>query len=269
MTIGLIGCGKMGSALTLGAIRAGVVTELQIRAYDPVAAAVESLQKEADITAAGSLEELITSCDTFLLCVKPNDVAPILSDIAKLSTGESNPLVLSIAAGVTLSTMESASESKVRIVRIMPNTPAMIGKGAAAYSLGASATPEDGAFTGKLLSSVGTACEVKEALLDAVTGTSGSGPAYVYTFIEALADGALLEGIPKEQALQLAAQTVLGGAAMVAETGIHPAELRDRVTSPGGTTIAGLRALEEGAFRATVMSAVHEATERAKELGQQ
>ena len=153
MTIGLIGCGKMGSALTLGAIRAGVVTESQIRAYDPVAAAVESLQKEADITAAGSLEELITSCDTFLLCVKPNDVAPILADIAKLSTGESTPLVLSIAAGVTLSTMESASEGRVRIVRIMPNTPAMIGKGAAAYSLGASATPEDGAFTGKLLSS--------------------------------------------------------------------------------------------------------------------
>ncbi|MDA7882158.1 pyrroline-5-carboxylate reductase [Akkermansiaceae bacterium] len=269
MTIGLIGCGKMGSALTLGAIRAGVISEAQIRIYDPVAAAVESFQKEADLAASASLEELISSCDTFLLCVKPYDVSSVLEKIASGSQGPDKPLVLSIAAGITLSTMESAVAGKARIVRIMPNTPAMIGKGAAAYSLGSSATPDDGTFTDKLLSSVGTACEVKESLLDAVTGTSGSGPAYVYTFIEALADGALFEGIPRAQAFQLAAQTVLGAAAMVAETGLHPAELRDRVTSPGGTTIAGLKALEDGAFRATVMDAVHTATERAKELGQQ
>ena len=269
MTIGLIGCGKMGSALTLGAIRAGVLAESQIRAYDPVAAAVESLQKEAEIAAAASLEDLIAICDTFLLCVKPNDVGPVLEKIASGSQGPDKALVLSIAAGVTISSMESAAQGKARIVRIMPNTPAMIGKGAAAYSLGSAATPDDGSFTEKLLSAVGTACEVKETLLDAVTGTSGSGPAYVYTFIEALADGALLEGIPREQAFQLAAQTVLGAAAMVSETGLHPAELRDRVTSPGGTTIAGLRALENGKFRATVMDAVHTATERAKELGQQ
>jgi len=269
MTIGLIGCGKMGSALTLGAIRAGVISESQIRVYDPVAVAIESLQKEARLDASASLEELIAHCDTFLLCVKPHDVCAILEKIAQASEGPESALVLSIAAGVTLSSMESAVRGKARIIRIMPNTPAMIGKGAAAYSLGNSAKSEDSDFTEKFLSSVGTACQVKESLLDAVTGTSGSGPAYVYTFIEALADGALHEGIPRDQALELAAQTVLGAAAMVAETGLHPAELRDRVTSPGGTTIAGLRALENGAFRATVMDAVHTATEKARELGQQ
>ena len=269
MTIGLIGCGKMGSALSLGAIRSGVLSESQIRIYDPVAAAIESLQKEANLVAAASLEELISSCDTFLLCVKPCDVCTVLEKIAAASQGPENALVLSIAAGITLSAMESSVKGGARVVRIMPNTPAMIGKGAAAYSLGSGASAKDGEFTKKLLSSVGTACEVKESLLDAVTGTSGSGPAYVYTFIEALADGALYEGIPRDQAFQLAAQTVLGAAAMVVETGLHPAELRDRVTSPGGTTIAGLRALEDGAFRATVMDAVHTATEKAKELGKQ
>ena len=259
----------MGTALTLGAIRTGVLSESQIRVYDPVAAAIESIQKEANLAAASSLEELISSCDTFLLCVNPFDVCSVLETIAAASQGPENALVLSIAAGITLSSMESSVQGKARIIRIMPNTPAMIGKGAAAYSLGASVKSEDGDFTEKLLSSVGIACEVKESLLDAVTGISGSGPAYVYTFIEALADGALLEGIPRAQAFQLAAQTVLGAAAMVAETGLHPAELRDRVTSPGGTTIAGLRALEDGAFRATVIDAVHTATAKAKELGQQ
>ncbi len=269
MKIGLVGCGKMGTALTLGAIRNGVISESQIRVYDPVAAAIESIKKEANLAAAPSLEELISSCDTFLLCVKPYDVCSVLEKIAAASQGPENALVLSIAAGITLSSMESSVQGKARIIRIMPNTPAMIGKGAAAYSLGASVKSEDGDFAEKLLSSVGIACEIKESLLDAVTGTSGSGPAFVYTFIEALADGALLEGIPRAQAFQLATQTVLGAAAMVAETGLHPAELRDRVTSPGGTTIAGLHALEDGAFRATVMDAVHTATLKAKELGQQ
>jgi len=255
----------MGSALTLGAIDAGVFPVSAVRAFDSYPAAIASLGRE--ITAADSLADVINQSDVLLLCVKPHDVAGVLKEVQSQGRAPGDLLILSIAAGVTLATMEEDVAGTARILRVMPNTPALIGKGAAAFSLGSLATPEDGAFAEKLLAAVGTVCQVKESLLDAVTGTSGSGPAYVYTFIEALADGALLEGIPREQALQLAAQTVMGAAAMVVETGDHPAILRDRVTSPGGTTIAGLAALEKGAFRSDVINAVKAATRRARELG--
>lgn len=265
MIIGVVGCGKMGSALTLGAIKAGVFPASAVRAYDPFPAAIESLGP--DVTALNSLAEVIDQCDVLLLCVKPHDVAGVLETVKARGRKSEDLLILSIAAGVTLATMEAAVEGSARVIRTMPNTPALIGKGAAAFSPGSLATDRDSDFAQELLAAVGTACQVKESLLDAVTGTSGSGPAYVYTMIEALADGALLQGIPREQALQLAAQTVLGAAAMVAESGEHPAILRDRVTSPGGTTIAGLAALEEGAFRSDVIKAVEAATLRARELG--
>lgn len=265
MIIGLVGCGKMGSALTLGAIEAGVFPASDVRAYDPHPAAIESLGSK--IAGLDSLADLVEQSDVLLLCVKPNDVAGVLEVVKARGRAPEDLLILSIAAGVTLAAMEDAVAGTARVIRTMPNTPALIGKGAAAYSPGSLATADDAAFADKLLSSVGSACQVKESLLDAVTGTSGSGPAYVYTFIEALADGALLEGIPRDQALQLAAQTVLGASAMVVESGEHPAILRDRVTSPGGTTIAGLAALEEGAFRSDVIQAVQAATRRARELG--
>lgn len=265
MIIGLIGCGKMGSALTLGAIRAGVFTASQVRAYDPVPAAIESLGDE--VIALKSVDDVIAQSDALLLCVKPGDVETVLSRVAELGGNPAELLVLSIAAGVTLSSMEGASQGHARIIRIMPNTPALVGEGAAAFSLGSQATEADAAFANQLLGAVGVVSQVKEELIDTVTGLSGSGPAYVYTFIEALADGALLEGLPREQALALATQTVLGAARMVSESGLHPSILRDRVTSPGGTTIAGLAALEEGAFRSTTIKAVKAATARARELG--
>jgi pyrroline-5-carboxylate reductase len=265
MIIGLVGCGKMGSALTLGAIRAGVFAPAQVRAYDPVPAAIASLGE--GIQGVDSLDEIVSQCDTLLLCVKPGDVSQVLSRVAELKSNPDKLLVLSIAAGVTLSAMEEASQGHARIIRAMPNTPALVGEGAAAYSLGAKATAQDARFADDLLGAVGIVSQVKEALLDTVTGLSGSGPAYVYTFIEALADGALLEGLPRDQALALATQTVLGAAKMVSESGEHPSILRDRVTSPGGTTIAGLAALEEGAFRSTTIRAVKAATARARELG--
>ena len=255
----------MGSALTLGAIKAGVFPASALQAYDPCPTAVESLGH--GITAAPSLADLIQQSDTILLCVKPNDVASVLQQVKSQNRQPQHLLILSIAAGITIPTMESQVAGSARIIRIMPNTPALIGKGAAAYTLGSLANPDDGTFAERLLSAVGTVCRVNETLLDAVTGISGSGPAYVYTFIEALADGALLEGIPRQQALQLAAQTVMGAAAMILETGDHPAILRDRVTSPGGTTIAGLAALEEGAFRSHIIKAVKAATSKARELG--
>jgi pyrroline-5-carboxylate reductase len=149
----------------------------------------------------------------------------------------------------------------------MPNTPALIGKGAAAFSLGTTATAEDGALTEKILGAVGEVVRVKEELLDVVTGLSGSGPAYVYLVIEALSDAGVLMGLPREMSLKLAAQTVAGAAEMVLQTGRHPAALRDEVTSPGGTTIAGLEALEASAVRSAFLSAVRAATERAREVG--
>lgn len=265
MTIGLVGCGKMGSALTLGAIRAGVFAANEVVAYDPVATAIESLGSA--ITAAASLRDVIEASDILLLCVKPHQVRDILAQVASLNDSPQDLLIISIAAGVTLAAMEESCQHRARLIRCMPNTPALVGKGAAAFASGSDATAEDSEFARCLLGSVGLAFEVAEPLIDTVTGISGSGPAYVYTFIEALADGALLEGLPRDQALALATQTVLGAATMVAESGEHPALLRDRVTSPGGTTIVGLAALEEGSFRSTTIKAVKAATQKARELG--
>jgi pyrroline-5-carboxylate reductase len=176
--------------------------------------------------------------------------------------------LISIAAGVTLARLEAALPAGARVIRVMPNTPALVGEAAAAFALGKSATAADGELAKKLLSAVGIAFLVKESLLDAVTGLSGSGPAYVYQFIEALSDGGVAAGLPRDISTKLAAQTVLGAAKMVLETGQHPGALKDQVTSPGGTTIEGLHELEKGKLRATVMSAVRAATEKSKKLGQ-
>jgi pyrroline-5-carboxylate reductase len=169
---------------------------------------------------------------------------------------------------VTISKLENLLPAGARVIRVMPNTPALVGEAASAFTLGKSATAADGELAKKLLSAVGVAFQVKENLLDAVTGLSGSGPAYVYQFIEALSDGGVAAGLPRDIATKLAAQTVLGAAKMVLETGQHPGALKDQVTSPGGTTIEGLHALEKGKLRATVMSAVRAATEKSKKLGQ-
>jgi pyrroline-5-carboxylate reductase len=177
-------------------------------------------------------------------------------------------LLVSIAAGVATSRLEAALPGRSRVVRVMPNTPALVGAAAAGFSLGKSATRSDGQLVQRLFSAVGVAFQLKENLLDAVTGLSGSGPAYVYQFIEALSDGGVAAGLPRDVATQLAAQTVLGGARMVLETGTHPGTLKDMVTSPGGTTIEGLHELEKGKMRGTVMNAVRAAAAKSKKLGQ-
>jgi pyrroline-5-carboxylate reductase len=176
-------------------------------------------------------------------------------------------LVISIAAGWTVESLAAGSPHGTRIVRVMPNTPCLVGASAAAFSAGPSATAEDKATIQCLMQAVGTAVELPEHLLDAVTGLSGSGPAYVFVLIEALADGGVKAGLPRNVAQSLAAQTVFGAAKMVLETGQHPAALKDAVASPAGTTIAGLAALERGGFRAAAMEAVVSAADRAKELG--
>jgi pyrroline-5-carboxylate reductase len=177
-------------------------------------------------------------------------------------------LLISIAAGVPTAKLEAALPGNARVIRVMPNTPALVGESASGFALGKSATRADGELALRLFSAVGVAFQLKESLLDAVTGLSGSGPAYVYQFIEALSDGGVAAGLPRDVATKLAAQTVLGAAKMVLETGQHPGALKDMVTSPGGTTIEGLHELEKGKLRGTVMSAVRAATEKSKKLGQ-
>jgi pyrroline-5-carboxylate reductase len=266
MKLGVIGCGKMGTALVQGAIRAGVVTAGDIIGCDPYEKSREAFAQATAATVTADPAEVAAKCEVLLLCTKPLDISSALADAVKMAAGAPR-LVISIAAGVTLSALEAAAAENFRIIRAMPNTPALVGHGAAGYCLGSRATPEDARLAQSLLGAVGLAVEVPERLMDAVTGLSGSGPAYIYVVIDALADGGVKAGIPRADAVRLAAQTVLGAAAMVLETGEHPAVLKDMVTSPGGTTIAGLATLEKHGLRSALIEAVAAATQRATELG--
>jgi pyrroline-5-carboxylate reductase len=265
MKLGVIGCGKMGTALVEGAIRSGAVAAGDVTGVDSYQAAREHFAKATGATVGSGISALAGS-EVILLCTKPLDVAAALSAASQAVEGKP-VLVISIAAGITIAALESAVTEKIRIVRAMPNTPALVGKGAAGFCLGTRATTGDAETARLLLGAVGLAVEVPERLMDAVTGLSGSGPAYIYLVIEALADGGVCAGLPRADAVRLAAQTVLGAAAMVLETGEHPAVLKDMVTSPGGTTIAGLAELERRGFRSALIDAVGAATRRATELG--
>jgi pyrroline-5-carboxylate reductase len=212
----------------------------------------------------GTPAEVAASSDVIILAVKPGDMQALCAALAEV---KGSRLYLSIAAGVSLAQLETWLGGKQRVIRSMPNTPALVGVGAAAFARGRQANAKDVALATKILGAVGTADEVSEKLLDAVTGLSGSGPAYVYTVIEALADGGVLMGLPRAAAVRLAAQTVAGAAEMVLLSGKHPAALRDEVTSPGGTTIAGLEKLEQHGLRNALMQAVRAATEKSKALG--
>jgi pyrroline-5-carboxylate reductase len=264
-TLGFLGAGKMATALAKGIIRAGLVTPKQVRASDPSPAARAAFARETGAKATADNKEVVEFAQVLVLAVKPDQVAYVVSDIRGSFTQKH--LLISIAAGVPLGRLESELGSG-RLIRVMPNTPALIGASATAFALGKAARAEDGALAQKLFSAVGVAFQVKEALLDAVTGLSGSGPAYVYLFIEALSDGGVAAGLPRDVATKLAAQTVLGSARMVLETGLHPGALKDMVTSPGGTTIEGIHELEKGKLRGTVISAVRAASEKSRKLGQ-
>lgn len=255
----------MGTALVEGAIRSGAVSAADVTGVDPWQGARDHFAKA---TGAAVFPEItvLADCGVILLCTKPLDVVAALRDISAAVSGKP-ALVISIAAGVTVNALEAAAAQNLRIIRAMPNTPALVGKGAAGYCSGTRATRDDAQTARLLLGAVGLAVEVPERLMDAVTGLSGSGPAYVYLVIEALADGGVRAGLPRADAIRLAAQTVLGAAAMVLETGEHPAVLKDMVTSPGGTTIAGLAELERHGLRSALMEAVSAATHRAIELG--
>ena len=264
-TIGFIGAGQMARALARGFVSAGLVPGERIVAFDPVADALSAFA--AEVTGAvrsKSNAEVAERSQVVFLAVKPQNMPAVMSELAgKISTEK---LVVSIAAGVTLAQLSGGLKTQ-RIVRVMPNTPALVGQGASAYALGPGGTAADGQLVGELLGAVGKAFPVDEKLLDAVTGLSGSGPAFVYVMIEALSDGGVRMGLPRDIAAALAAQTVLGSAQMVLTTGEHPAALKDKVASPGGTTIAGLAALESHGLRAALIAAVEAATRRSQELG--
>jgi pyrroline-5-carboxylate reductase len=263
---GFIGSGKMATALVRGMIRAGTAAPGSIIVSDPVESARRNLAAEAGARAEHDNTRVAEASDVLVLAVKPQSMADVLAEL-KPAVGPGH-LVVSIAAGVTIGTVaDGLGAEPRRLVRVMPNTPALIGEGASAYCLGPHARPEDEATVRSCLDAVGRSFRVAEPLLDAVTGLSGSGPAFVYTVIEALSDGGVRMGLPRDVATALAAQTVLGAARMVLETGLHPGVLKDQVTSPGGTTIAGLHALERSGVRAGLMNAVEAATLRSAELG--
>ncbi|MEI9962532.1 MAG: pyrroline-5-carboxylate reductase [Limisphaerales bacterium] len=266
LNIGFLGAGKMATALARGFVRAEIVFPKEILAGDVYAPARTAFTRETGAKVTASNTDVLKFANILILAVKPDQVAGLLTGQSDHFTKQH--LLISIAAGVTIAKLEAALPVGARVIRVMPNTPALVGESASAFALGKNATAADGELAKKLLSAVGIAMQVKENLLDAVTGLSGSGPAYVYQFIEALSDGGVASGLPRDIATKLAAQTVLGSAKMVLETGQHPGALKDQVTSPGGTTIEGLHALEKGKLRATVISAVRAATEKSKKLGQ-
>ena len=264
MNLGIIGCGKMGSALVKGAIKENAIDGQKVMVIDLVSELAHKLSNDIGATVAKTNDDLIKNADAILLCVKPQDMISLTDSFNK---ERSSKLFISIAAGIKIDDLEKSLKNDDRVIRVMPNTPAMIGQGASAQSKGKNATESDTEFVSKILNAVGISIEVPEKQLDAVTGLSGSGPAYIYTVIEALADGGVLVGLPKEKALTLAAKTVIGAAEMVMKSDEHPAKLRDQVASPGGTTIAGLAALESGKLRSTLIEAVKAATKRSEELG--
>jgi pyrroline-5-carboxylate reductase len=262
--IGFLGAGRMATALAAGWLRAGLLSADRARASDPVPAARAAFTRDTGLPAGPDNVSVVASTDVLILAVKPQNMAALLAEVRPALTAAH--LVLSIAAGVTLKQLTSGLGT-ARIIRVMPNTPCLLGASASGYSLGEGATPDDLALTDRLFNAVGRAFRLPEHLLDAVTGLSGSGPAFVYVMIEALADGGVRVGLPRDVAQALAAQTVLGAARMVLETGRHPGALKDEVASPGGTTIAGLHALERAGARGALIDAVVAATSRATELG--
>ena len=256
MKLGIIGCGKMATALIDGALAAHV-----LEAKNIIVGAADRESSQTFATERNLHTGSISEASAVLIAVKPAQISSVLEELSP-----KNQLIISIAAGVTIETIENAAPGN-RIIRVMPNTPSLVGRGASGYSASDDATDTDISFVHQLLSAVGIAEKVPENLLDAVTGVSGSGPAYIYMVIEALADGGVRNGLPRDIALRLATQTVLGSAEMVKATNDHPAVLKDQVTSPGGTTIAAVEALEAGNLRATLINAVTTATKRATELG--
>lgn len=262
--IAFLGGGNMAEALIKGILAAGTVKPDQVLVTDISSERLEHLRKTYGIIIQKTNAEAFRQAGIVILSVKPQVMDKVLAEVAP---ADGKNLVISIAAGITIGKIENALGEKARVIRVMPNTPALVLAGAAGIAGGKNADDDDLAAAQTIFNAIGRSVVVEEKLMDAVTGLSGSGPAYVFMIIDALSDAGVKAGLPRPVALELAAQTVYGAAKMVLETKEHPGKLRDMVTSPGGTTIEGLHALEKGKLRATVMNAVEAATARSKELG--
>ena len=265
MKIGFIGAGRMASALAVGIAKSDI--KVEIHAFDPSQKAILNFEESVDgagghIKKCASNQAVIEQCEFVFVAVKPQVLRTALDGI---ESQKADCVFVSVIAGTKIETLTKLLDSK-RIVRTMPNTPCLIGKGAIAVSGSDAVTVEELDKIKTLLSAVGVVVEVAENLLDAVTGLSGSGPAFVYTFLEALIDAGVLAGLPRDIAKTLAVQTAEGSVQMLLDSDSHPALLRDKVTSPGGTTIHGMEKLEQLGFRESILAAVRAATERSKEL---
>lgn len=264
MKLGLIGCGRMGGALVEGALHAGMIEPQNIWLHSRTQASAKQLASKLNGQIAENNSHVARECDLVLLGCKPYQVIDILAEINPELPGDT--VLVSVAAGITLNSMESVCPEGTRIIRAMPNTPCMIGMGATGITAGTNATESDMAAARSLMESVGIVVETTEPELNAVTGVSGSGPAYIYTMIKALAEQGEKEGLSNTDALKLATHTVMGAAHMVEQTQKSPQDLIDQVTSPGGTTLAGLAAMAQHGFEHSVAAGVHAATERSREI---
>jgi len=263
--IGFIGAGNMAEALCKGMLNAA--GPLDIAVSDMNTHRLDIFRNQYGVEVAKDNRKVVEYADVIILAVKPQIVPHILEEVKDLITKDK--LVVSIAAGVMTESIEKHLAEGSRVIRVMPNTPALVMLGASGICKGMSATPDDIELVETMMNTVGVSVVVGEDRMDAITGLSGSGPAYVYTFIDALADAGVNMGLTRVNATKLAAQTVMGAAKMVLETGIHPCQLKDNVTTPAGTTICALHELDRGAFRSTVMNAVEAATKKAAKLGKE
>ena len=264
MKIGFIGLGNMAKAMIGGMLSKGIAAKEDIIGADKMQAAIDAAKDMYGIITTSDNREVAARADILILAVKPQFLAQAVSEMKDAVKQEA--LIVSIAAGKTMGQIEALFEQDIKLVRVMPNTPALVGEGCSGVCRNNRVSDEEMATCMKLIGSFGIASEVPETMMDAVTGVSGSSPAFVFMFIEAMADGAVAAGMPRNQAYAFAAQTVMGSAKLVLETGKHPGELKDMVCSPAGTTIEGVRFLEENGFRGAVMDAVVAAAEKARNM---
>ncbi len=264
-SIGFVGAGNMAEALIRGLVRGNHVPAASIAASAPRQERLDDLRRDYGVDVTTSNREVAERSGLVVLSIKPQIMDKVLREIA--AHIKPGALVISIAAGVDTEQIEESLPEGARVVRAMPNTPALVGAAATAVAAGKHASPADLATARALFDAVGITVELEESQLDAVTGLSGSGPAYIFLILEALADAGVKVGLSRRNAQRLAAQTVMGSAKLLLDTDEHPGKLKDMVTSPGGTAIAGLHTLEQGGLRTTLINAVETATKRAKELG--
>lgn len=275
MKLGLIGTGNMGSALLRGALRSPSLPPSEVMIYNHTPDKMEQLLKDyPGITAAGSAVELVRQCDAVLLALKPQGILNLIDSVSapfRSFAGDADssktPLFISIAAGISLQQLEDSAFEGARIIRVMPNTPALIGEGTSVFSLGSNATDADAQTVSELFSRSGFIRQVQESAIEAVAAISGCGPAYMYVILDALSDAGVAVGLPRPLALELATRTMLGSSRLVLESGRHPMALRDEVTSPGGTTIEALNVLDQCGLRDALIEAVKAAHAKSSRLG--